>query len=110
MFCTSAEFVAQFSLNDVGSGELYVTVSAERDPQPVRSFCDSNGEAMGQTAQFPSMRSGEKFMPASKEVRQWNDRKMKIDKPLFPGWVFVQLHLQSQINETYSVRSRKSAR
>jgi len=29
-------------------------------------------------------------------MRQWSDRKQKVDFPLFPGYLFVQLHLHSQ--------------
>jgi transcription antitermination factor NusG len=31
------------------------------------------------------------FLPSVKRVRQWKDRKMSVDFPLFPGYLFVSL-------------------
>lgn len=31
------------------------------------------------------------FLPMTKVVRQWSDRKVKLDMPLFPNYVFVKL-------------------
>jgi len=33
----------------------------------------------------------ENFLPSVSRVRQWKDRKKKVDFPLFPGYVFVHL-------------------
>ena len=33
----------------------------------------------------------ENFLPAVPRVRQWKDRKKKVEFPLFPGYVFVRL-------------------
>ena len=33
----------------------------------------------------------EAFLPLTLEVRQWSDRKQKIESPLFPGYVFLHL-------------------
>lgn len=31
------------------------------------------------------------FLPMTTEIRQWSDRKKKIERPLFPSYVFVHL-------------------
>ena len=43
------------------------------------------------------------FLPLHKVVRQWSDRKKKIEVPLFPNYVFVYIALQGQY-EVLSVK------
>jgi len=38
-------------------------------------------------------RSVENFLPLYDTVRRWKDRRMKLQLPLFPGYVFVRLPL-----------------
>lgn len=38
-------------------------------------------------------RSVEHFLPLYESVRRWKDRRMKLQVPLFPGYVFVRLPL-----------------
>ena len=33
----------------------------------------------------------EAFLPTRIEIRQWSDRKKKVEAPLFPGYVFVKI-------------------
>jgi len=42
-------------------------------------------------------RSIENFLPLYESVRQWNDRRMKLELPLFPGYVFVRLALRDRL-------------
>jgi transcription termination/antitermination protein NusG len=35
----------------------------------------------------------ESFLPMVSQVRQWTDRKVQVDFPLFPGYVFVRMNL-----------------
>lgn len=39
------------------------------------------------------VRSVEHFLPLYRSVRRWSDRRVQIDLPLFPGYVFVRLAL-----------------
>src|ERR1700676_1933407 len=39
------------------------------------------------------VRSLEHFLPVYESVRRWKDRRMKLQLPLFPGYVFVRLAL-----------------
>jgi transcription antitermination factor NusG len=47
----------------------------------------------------------ENFLPQYESVRRWKDRRMKLQLPLFPGYVFVRLALRERLRalETPSV-------
>lgn len=47
----------------------------------------------------------ETFLPTYKSTRQWTDRKKRIDFPLFPGYVFVNI-LPDPENFIYVSRTR----
>jgi len=38
------------------------------------------------------------FLPLYSSVRRWKDRRKRIDLPLFPGYVFVQITEQNRID------------
>lgn len=42
-------------------------------------------------------RSVEHFLPLYEAVRRWKDRRMKLQLPLFPGYVFVRLALRDRL-------------
>lgn len=54
-------------------------------------FVCSNQEK--RIAQGLDQRGVEHFLPCYRSVRQWKDRRVKIEVPLFPGYVFVRLRL-----------------
>jgi transcription antitermination factor NusG len=37
------------------------------------------------------------FLPVYRSVRRWKDRRKELDLPLFPGYIFVHLHLKRQL-------------
>jgi transcription antitermination factor NusG len=39
----------------------------------------------------------ESFLPVVTEVRQWSDRKKKVEVPLFPGYDFVRIELTQKL-------------
>jgi transcription antitermination factor NusG len=43
-------------------------------------------------------REVEHFLPQYESVRKWKDRKVRLQMPLFPGYVFVHLALQNRLN------------
>lgn len=43
-------------------------------------------------------RSVEHFLPTYSSVRRWKDRSVKLQLPLFPGYVFVRLALRERLN------------
>jgi len=42
-------------------------------------------------------RGVENFLPQYESVRKWKDRKVRLQLPLFPGYVFVHLALQNRL-------------
>src|SRR5882762_1346571 len=42
-------------------------------------------------------RSIEHFLPLYESVRRWKDRQVRLQMPLFPGYVFVQLALRDRL-------------
>jgi transcription antitermination factor NusG len=42
-------------------------------------------------------RSIESFLPVYETVRRWKDRRVKLELPLFPGYVFVHLALRDRL-------------
>lgn len=42
-------------------------------------------------------RGVEHFLPQYETVRRWKDRKVRLQLPLFPGYVFVQLALRDRL-------------
>src|SRR6266576_961657 len=43
------------------------------------------------------MREVEHFLPLYSSVRRWKDRRVQLDLPLFPGYVFVRLALRNRL-------------
>jgi transcription antitermination factor NusG len=37
------------------------------------------------------------FLPLYQSERRWSDRKMRIDLPVFPGYIFVQIPLRERL-------------
>jgi transcription antitermination factor NusG len=44
-----------------------------------------------------ALRGVEQFLPLYKEIRHWSDRKVCIEVPLFPGYLFVRMALRSRL-------------
>jgi transcription antitermination factor NusG len=40
----------------------------------------------------------EHFLPQYESVRRWKDRKVRLQLPLFPGYIFVQLALRDRLS------------
>ncbi|HEY2115695.1 MAG TPA: UpxY family transcription antiterminator [Candidatus Angelobacter sp.] len=66
------------------------------EPQWYVLFVRSNQEK--RVVQHLASRSIEHFLPLWESVRHWQDRKVKLLKPLFPGYVFVRLSLVDRLN------------
>lgn len=43
------------------------------------------------------LRGVERFLPVYESVRRWKDRRVKLEMPLFPGYVFVRMALQDRL-------------
>src|SRR5580704_16407215 len=44
-----------------------------------------------------SVRNGEYFLPLYESVRRWKDRRVTLQMPLFPGYVFVRMALRDRL-------------
>jgi transcription antitermination factor NusG len=44
-----------------------------------------------------AVRSVEHFLPQYASVRRWKDRRVRLELPLFPGYVFVRLALRDRL-------------
>jgi transcription antitermination factor NusG len=44
-----------------------------------------------------AQRSVEHFLPQYESVRRWKDRRMRLQMPLFPGYIFVRLPLRDRL-------------
>ena len=42
-------------------------------------------------------RSVESFLPLYSSIRRWKDRRVRLDLPLFPGYVFVHFALRERL-------------
>src|SRR5258708_39344481 len=42
-------------------------------------------------------RTVEAYLPQYESVRRWKDRRVRLDLPLFPGYVFVHLALRDRL-------------
>jgi transcription antitermination factor NusG len=43
-------------------------------------------------------RSVESFLPLYETINRWKDRKVRVQLPLFPGYIFVHLDLAERLN------------
>jgi transcription antitermination factor NusG len=43
------------------------------------------------------LRSIEHFLPLYESVRRWKDRRVRLQMPLFPGYVFIRLALRDRL-------------
>ena len=62
-----------------------------RDPKWYVLWVRSNQERM--VSHSLTGRGVEHYLPCSTSVRQWKDRRVKVEVPLFSGYVFVRLPL-----------------
>ncbi len=62
-------------------------------PQWYAAYTCANHER--RVADQLSSREVEHFLPQYESVRRWKDRKVRLQLPLFPGYVFVRLALQN---------------
>ena len=50
-----------------------------------------------QVAEQLAYRSVEHYLPLYQSVRRWKDRKVRLELPLFPGYIFVRLALRDRL-------------
>jgi transcription antitermination factor NusG len=65
------------------------------EPHWYAAYTSANHEK-GVTKQL-ERRSVECFLPLFESVRRWKDRRVRLQLPLFPGYVFVRLALRDRL-------------
>lgn len=75
--------------------ELVVPPEGYLQPRWYAAYTSANHEK--RVALQLSQRSVEQFLPVYESVRRWKDRRMKLELPLFPGYVFVRIALRDRL-------------
>ena len=65
------------------------------EPQWYAAYTSANHEK--RVAEQLVVRSVEHFLPVYASVRRWKDRRVTLQMPLFPGYVFVRLALRDKL-------------
>ena len=68
---------------------------AAAEVQWFAAYTSANHEK--RVAQQLTWRSVEHFLPVYESVRRWKDRRVHLQLPLFPGYVFVRLALRDRL-------------
>jgi transcription antitermination factor NusG len=84
-------------------GELARLPAEFFEPHWYAAYTCANHEK--RVAEQFTQRALENFLPLYESVRRWKDRRLKLQLPLFPGYVFVRLALRERLRvlETPSV-------
>ena len=65
------------------------------EPRWYAAYTRANHEK--QVAEQLRERGVEHFLPLYESVRRWKDRRMRLQLPLFPGYIFVRLPLRDRL-------------
>lgn len=77
------------------SNFLELSIAAECQPLWYAAYTSANHEKKA-SAEI-SRRGVESFLPLYRAVRRWSDRRVELEMPLFPGYVFVHLALRERL-------------
>jgi transcription antitermination factor NusG len=72
-----------------------VLLNPDATPQWYAVCTRSNHEKCAATQL--ELRSIEYFLPLYESVRQWKDRRKRLEFPLFPGYLFARIALQNRV-------------
>ena len=75
--------------------ELSTLPAAYCEPRWYAAYTSANHEK--RVAEQLVVRSVEHFLPVYASVRRWKDRRVTLQLPLFPGYVFVRMALQDRL-------------
>src|SRR5208282_1469285 len=75
--------------------ELGALPSAYCEPRWYAAYTSANHEK--RVAEQLVVRAVEHFLPVYASVRQWKDRHVTLQMPLFPGYVFVRMALRDRL-------------
>jgi len=75
--------------------ELSILPAAYCEPRWYAAYTSANHEK--RVAQQLGVRAVEYFLPVYASVRRWKDRRVTLQLPLFPGYVFVRMALRDRL-------------
>src|SRR5882762_1498854 len=75
--------------------ELGVKTEAYREKRWYAAYTSANHEK--RVAEQLVVRDVEHFLPSYTSVRRWKDRRVTLEMPLFPGYVFVRMALRDRL-------------
>ena len=87
--------MASVAENLVGLSEHPTLPAGYLEPRWYAAYTSANHEK--RVAEQLQLRSVEHFLPLYDSVRRWKDRRMNLQLPLFPGYVFVHLALRDRL-------------
>lgn len=76
-------------------GELGAMPAAYRETRWYAAYTSANHEK--RVAEQLGVRAVEHFLPVYESVRRWKDRRVTLQMPLFPGYVFVRVALRDRL-------------
>jgi transcription antitermination factor NusG len=80
---------------DAHRAEGVALPEAYREQRWYAAYTSANHEKS--VAKQLGMREVEHFLPLYESVRRWKDRRVRLQMPLFPGYVFVRLALRDRL-------------
>lgn len=87
---------AHVTSEDQSSGALPAEYPAQYlKPRWYAAYTSANHEK--RVAEQLKVRSVQHFLPLYPSVRRWKDRRITLEMPLFPGYVFVHLALRDRL-------------
>jgi transcription antitermination factor NusG len=87
--------MADIILQDKNSTNHPAESYSGREPLWYAAYTSANHEK--RVAEQFVQRSVEYFLPLYRSVRRWKDRKVNLQRPLFPGYVFVRIELRNRL-------------
>jgi len=80
------------------------TAATLNDAELPAKYCETlwyaaytNANREKRVAQQLGQRSVEHFLPVYESERRWKDRRVRLQMPLFPGYVFVRMALRERV-------------
>jgi transcription antitermination factor NusG len=81
----------------VMAAEIFAAENGKAFVEPLWYAAYTRANHERRVAEQLAERGVEHFLPQYECVRKWKDRKVRLQMPLFPGYVFVQLALQNRL-------------
>jgi len=82
---------------DLTVGQTRIATEPEEYPLPHWYAVYTSAHHEKRVAEQLSIRSIEQFLPLYRSVRKWKDRRVELELPLFPGYVFVRTVLSNRL-------------